>query len=193
MNFEEMQVIWDSQEEQPMYAFDLDAMHREVQRKAGRIERAVSVTELSMIALMFVVAGAHAADPVLDGTHTYKFFGSAVLLMVAAWMWGKRVRRLKGEVQYEASLRGDIDRSLSQVNYHLGLANGFRWWFLMPAALIFITDMSLADSGPTAMRILVAVGSIALAFGLASLEPRCVHLPNKRALESLKAKLLSEN
>lgn len=193
MNFEEMQVIWDSQKEQPMYAFDLDAMHREVQRKAGRIERAVSLTELSMIALMFVVACVHAADPVLEGTHTYKFFGSAVLLGVAAWMWSKRRRRLKGEAHYEASLRGDIDRSLSQVNYHLGLANGFHWLFLMPASVILITDMSLADSGPTAMKIFIAVGGFALAYGLISLEPRCVHLPNKRALESLKTKLLSED
>jgi len=51
MEFEEMQVIWDSQTEQPMYALDVDAMHRKIKRKARKIERSINLNEIGLMVI----------------------------------------------------------------------------------------------------------------------------------------------
>jgi hypothetical protein len=107
-------------------------------------------------------------------------------------MFVKRLRRRSGATQFEASLRGDLERALAQVQYHMDMARTFQWWFLLPAAIILLVDMSYGPGEPSLSSIATAIVGFSAAMLLARFDIRCVHLPNYRDLESLRTKLTGE-
>lgn len=190
MDFEEMQVIWDSQKTQRMVAVDLDALHTIVKRRGRRIERGVNAMEIGMLAVCAATAALLAAEPLLEGTDRDQLFGAGLLLAVAAWILRGRLRRRKGDHDFEPSLLGDLERALSQVDYHISRARTFHWWFLLPAFLITLLGFVLSYPPASLWTWLAILACFAVSIFLVRLELRCTHLPRKRELEALRAKLL---
>ncbi|MFT7670555.1 MAG: hypothetical protein ACI8X5_003264 [Planctomycetota bacterium] len=193
MDFEEMKVIWDSQKEQPMLVLDHESLHKDLIRKARRIERDVSMTEIGMILITLNLAGRQAYKPLFDGKEYSDLIGAGLFIGVALWMWIKRVRRRRGALKFEASLRGDLDRSLFQVNYHISLAKTFMWWFMLPALVVIVLDSFQKENAPSFLKVAFVAGSFALGYAVVGLGLRCSQLPQKRNLEALLEKLTNES
>ena len=173
-----------------MYALDLDALHSIVKRKGRRIEIGVNAMEIGMIVISVTMAAMLAAKPILGGTGQEKYFGAGLLLVVAAWILRGRLRRRKREQDRELSLLGDLDRALSQVDYHISRAKTFHVWFLLPAFLILAVSVVRTHESKSPWIWVVALAGFALSIVLVRLELRCTHLPRKRELEALRSKLL---
>ncbi len=192
MEFEEMQVIWDSQKEQPMQALDMDALHKNIQRKGRCLERQVGLTEWGMIAITLFVALEQAREPLLEGVDMHQIFGSVVMLAVGTWMWVIRRRRLNHRAQFEATLLGDLDRALYEADLHLRLAQSFQLWFMLPAMAIVALNWTVKDEVRSTGKFLLVLGVFALAMCVVRLGIRFQYLPTKRNLHSLRETLISK-
>ncbi len=192
MEFEEMQVIWDSQKDQKMFALDHEGLHKKLIRKARCIELGVTANEFGMIVICLFTAADQLRDPMLEQTNHYKIFGGAVMVGVAIWMLLKRLARKRREHRFDDSLRGDLDRSISHVDYNIGLARSFQWWFLVPALLIVAVKLYFGDREGRLLSIAVITGACTLAMAVVHLGLRCSQIPQKRDLESLRLKLTTE-
>lgn len=192
MDFEEMQVIWDSQKERPMYALDLNALHASVKRKGRRIAWNVNAFELGLTAISVVTATILAAEPILEGTDLHKLFGAGLMLAVAAYVLVGRVRRRARERDTGSSLVGDLEHAISQVDYLIARVRTFQWWFILPAFLFIALKFALAYDTKPAWVWLSFLLIMALGYSMARLELRCLHLPKKRDLEALRAKLTDD-
>ena len=64
MNFEDMQVIWNQQNERPLYAIDEAAMARWVQKEGRSVARWINFEELVMSGAL-VVAGLYLVGKML--------------------------------------------------------------------------------------------------------------------------------
>ena len=199
MEFEEMQVIWNSQREQEMYAIDVDAMHRKIKRKARKIERDMSLNEIGLMVICVFTSLDLLRDPVIEQTDYHQIFGSVVMLCVAAWMLMKRLARLKMRSQFDSTLTGDLDRAIAESKAQLTLGRTFHLWFLLPAASIMLVnslasnfkDASLDSQWLIGIVLGLAI-PIALALGVVHLGIRCKQVPEQRNLQALRDTLTKE-
>ena len=194
MKFEEIQVIWDSQREQEMYALDVDAMHRKIKRKARKVERSISFNEISIIVICAFVSLMSLREPVLEQTGYHRIFGSVVMLCVAGWMLMKRLARLKLRNQFDFTLTGDLDRAIAESKAHLLLARTFNLWFVLPAvSIVLVNTMAKSEfSKEVFVRLLGVSLGLVLSIALVKLGIRCAQVPEHRNLQALRDTLTKE-
>jgi hypothetical protein len=194
MKFEEIQVIWDSQREQEMYALDVDAMHRKIKRKARKVERSISFNEISIIVICAFVSLMSLREPVLEQTGYHRIFGSVVMLCVAGWMLMKRLARLKLRSQFDFTLTGDLDRAIAESKAHLLLARTFHLWFVLPAvSIVLVNTMAKSEfSKEVFVRLLGVSLGLVLSIALVKLGIRCAQVPEHRNLQALRDTLTKE-
>lgn len=192
MEFEEMQVIWDSQREQEMYAIDVDAIHRKIKRKARKIERDMSLNEIGLMVICVFTSLDLLRDPVIEQTDYHQIFGSVVMLCVAAWMLMKRLARLKMRSQFDSTLTGDLDRAIAESQAQLTLGRTFHLWFLLPAASIMLVSILAKSENQRPGIVLGQCFCFALALGVVHLGIRWKQVPEQRNLQALRDKLTKE-
>lgn len=189
MEFERMQIVWDEQKQRSMYALDLEALHEGVRRSGRRIARGVDAMEIGMLILSLGMAAFFAAEPLLEGTHRHQYLSAGILLAVAAYLVAGRLRRHARELRFESNLLGDIDRAIAQVDYHIRRIRTLPLWFFAPLLLILVVSFVSAPAGKPVWAWLIVLVAFPLGTYVARLELNCTHLPRKRELESLRAKL----
>ena len=192
MEFEEMQVIWDSQREQEMYAIDVDAMHRTVKRKARKVERSMNLTEIGMMVICVFTSLELLREPVLEQIDYHHIFGSVVMLCVAGWMLMKRLARLKMRTQFDSTLIGDLDRAIAESKAQLLLGRTIHLWFMLPAASIMLVSVIAKSENQKPVVILGLIFSIALAIAVVHLGIRCHQVPEQRNLQALRDTLTKQ-
>jgi hypothetical protein len=152
MEFSELKMIWDSQNQEPLYAMNEAALHGIVQRKNREWNRCLSccfTTEITIGlvcgALMLVCAGtAIFGDPAwLAALPWIKIAPSRwdILALLAsggiwfyysAYMFLARKRQQRRVEVFDSTLRGDLDRALAETDFRIAHARSIVWWGLVP-------------------------------------------------------------
>ncbi|MBK7645335.1 MAG: hypothetical protein IPJ19_20245 [Planctomycetes bacterium] len=185
MDFDEMQVVWDAQKQRQVFALDLEALHESVRRRGRRIERAVESMEIGMILIssfMLVFFGVRSS-----------FFAAAVQLAVVVYLVVLRLRRRARERSFDASLLGDLDRALAQLDYSIRSVRTMPLWFFAPALLTVGVNFANRHADKPSWLWLLVLAAFPLGIYVSRIELRCQHLPRKRELETLRAKLRTDN
>jgi len=215
MDFEEMRVIWNAQNDEPLFAIDQAALHASVRRKSRAFVRRVfwrDIREISIGLLAgtgFLVFGGMLAFGHEDRWR--RLFGAdvevsrwdAATLLVASGLWlffatyqlVSRRRQEQRERRFDPSLRGDLDRTISQTDYRIRMATSVVWWGLLPvwlATVLFVYVLFNLVSTPPAVLILAAI-VVPVGFALDVLfkrrPMRTELLPLKEEFESLRRRL----
>lgn len=150
MDFEEMKVIWDSQNEQPLYAFDQKALHASVKRKQLKLIRSFFWRDLREISVGVIAGIIILADGILLAVENRGIFAEVrnetswanhpalmflaaglvlmgpIYLMVAEWIQRKR------KCEFDFTLEGELNKTLSQIDFQIQLWKTSTWWFLIP-------------------------------------------------------------
>lgn len=188
MEFEEMQMIWDSQNNEPLYAINRQALHTRIKEKRQAIETTLYTFEwiliiANILAGMMIIIGANEGDSGLS------YVAAIGIFILAGYMFWVQRRRKQNEQQFEDSLLGDLDKGIAQVEYQIERSRTLLWWCVLPATIIF----SIPLVGSFLLFVMWAVmgGSYALSYWQTEKEIRCVHEPRKKELESLRQLLLN--
>jgi membrane protein implicated in regulation of membrane protease activity len=186
MQFEELQKVWDQQNQVPMYVLNEEALQQQIRRKGNKISRYISINEFGLLLISVFTVG----NLALTSEHrTYALLvaiamGSSCIYM----MWG-RYQRLKRK-QEARSVLEELEYTIENSNYYIRFAQTFFLWFMLPIAGAMLYRLLSAEASIASW--LLIIGSLALAFLLVRLELRYKHLPRKQSLEKLKEKLLEE-
>jgi hypothetical protein len=216
MEFNELKMIWDSQNQEPLYAMNEAALHRIVQRKNQEWNSCLSrcfATEITVGVicgvLMFLCAGAllFGGPALLATLPRMKAAASPsdVLALVAAggiwfyyslYMFRARKRRQRQVEVFDSSLRGDLDRALAETDFRITLARGIVWWGLVPVwvagALWVMTLLHLKAEPPAWAYVFMGATVIGSLVTVVSGKHNSITKrfePRRRELESLRAKL----
>jgi membrane protein implicated in regulation of membrane protease activity len=186
MQFEDLQKVWDKQNQQPMYVLNEEALQQQIRRKGKKISRYITINEFGLLLIsIFTTAN-------LWFTSEHRVYaalvGVAMFSSCAYMMWG-RYQRLK-ERPVSSSVLEELEYTISQSNYYLRFAQTFFLWFMGPIAIAMLYRVISAEAG--IWKWLLMFGSLALAYFLVRLELRYKHLPRKRSLEKLRGKLMEE-
>ena len=190
MDFEEMKVIWDSQNQEPLYAINKAALQSSINNKARGFKRLVLFFEFVMIAASFGGGIAFLIKPVYFGAHYHQIVSGLIFLSVSFFFLLSVRKRLIQESSFESSLRGDLEKSLWQVKNHISRSRALRLGFILPSCIAVLIDTAFEISTTR----IVLTAAFLLLLGLATWgiekEIRCLYSPKERKLESLRKLLL---
>lgn len=186
MQFEDLQKVWDQQNQQPMYVLNEEALQQQIRRKGNKISRYITINEFGLL-IISVLTTANLAFTSENRTYAL-LVGIAMFSSCAYMMWG-RYQRLK-KTPEASSVLAELEYTISQSDYYLQFAKTFFLWFMLPMALVVVFRLFSAEAG--LWKWLLIIGSFSFAFLLVRLELHYKHLPRKRSLEKLKEKLLEE-
>jgi hypothetical protein len=159
MEFDELQKIWDTQNKQPLYIINEQALHNRIVAKKHQVIHIAVVTEWILI-----IANTASGVFVLQQNYTGRR-GLLFAYLLAVWMLGtalyvliNRIRRMREQKQFNRSLNGDLRHALTTAVYQVRIARIMRWntlpigllvlfssweggqpvWFLVAVALFFV-------------------------------------------------------
>ncbi|HUP10803.1 MAG TPA: hypothetical protein VM187_01280 [Niastella sp.] len=159
MEFNELQKIWDTQNNQPLYVINEQALHNRIVAKKHQLVHIAVVTEWILI-----IANAISGVFVLQQNYTgrrslvFAYLLAAWLLGTALYVLVNRIRRMREQKQFNRSLSGDLEHALSTAVYQVHISRIMRWntvpigllvllsvweggqsiWFSVAVALFFV-------------------------------------------------------
>lgn len=190
MDFEEMKVIWDSQNEEPMYAINQSALQASIKRKTRGFRRQVLLFEFIMILASFGGGIVFLLKPIIESANYHQiisaiiFFGASAVFFRSIW------QRSKTEHSFEQTLRGDLEKALWQVQYHISRSRALRLGFILPCCIAVLIDFGFEfEVGRIWFVALFLVLLGGATFGIEK-EIRHCYMPKLRKLEALRETLM---
>ena len=184
--FDELQKIWDTQNNKPMYTINDQALQSRILSKTNQ---ALHKTNLSELLIIIVNIGAGA---IILGLHFSLKSGEIFMYVVAAWMFAtalyilvSRLRRLKDSRRFDRTMHGQLAHGISTAAYQVRLSQLMRWNILPIAALVLLT---LWETG----KPLWTIGLILTIFAIGwctSVWEHGYYKTKRRELEGLQKKL----
>lgn len=146
MEFDEMKKIWDTQSNQTMYAIDETALRNKVSQKRKKSARIASRSESVMIkSLVFstlVILGASIYKSEYD---VMPLVLSAVMSVVAVFIFLRRRKRLSLQNSFENSILGEIELAITNAEYQVRLSSLGKWLYLVVALLSVASVVDTLD------------------------------------------------
>ena len=186
MEFDELQKIWDVQNNEPLYAINEKALHNRILSKKNQARHITNISELLLIIVNL------ASGSFVLGINLFKQHGNIFMYVMAAWMFATalyslliRIRRIKGNSQFDRSMHGDLNHAISVATYQVRLSQIMRWNILPIGALSLL---GVWEGG----KLFWVVGLMGVFFALtwyASRWEHRIYKSRKRALEILQKKL----
>lgn len=213
MEFEDMTIIWGSQNEEPLYALNKKGLQKMLHEKRRAFNRKMLCQELQTYGATFMVIGV--ITFFLFGHYSGLFQNRSqatsltsldvVLLFVAAAGWlhfaysvlSNRRKQAHHRNAYTANLTDDLVRDISDVDYQIQFRRHIAIRYIPPyfgSLIIFMTSLRLAGQ-PIWLLIPMTTVLITVLLIEARSQKKLVQdqiLPRKLELESLLAKLAAE-
>ena len=185
MEFEQLQKIWDAQNNQPLYTINEKAMYNIILSKKKQAHHITNASELLLI-IVNILSGSFVL------VVNYFRQGNIFLYLSAAWMFGSalfillsRIKRKKGDSQFDRSMQGDLNHAISVATHQVYISEIMRWNILPIAGFCLL---GLWDGGKPVWIVAAVLIFFALTF-YASRWEHNIYKRKKRELEILKNKL----
>jgi len=185
MEFDELQKIWDSQREQPLYVINEQALHNRIVAKKYHVMHIAGFTEWLLIIVNATTGGF--LVQINRARHGYMF-----VYILAAWMFGSvlyvlitRIRRLNDQHRFQRTLNGDLQHALTVAGYQVRIAQIMRW-NVLPVGILVI--LSMWEGGKPVWLSLIVAFFFILVF-IACKWELAGYRNKKRELEVLQQKL----
>jgi hypothetical protein len=186
MEFDELQKIWDTQLDQPLYVINEQALHKRIIAKKYHVIHIAGFTEW-----LLIIVHTGVGIFLLNTTRQGYFFG----YILATWLFGSalyvlinRLRRIKDQQRFHRTLSGDLAHALATAGYQVRIAQIMRWNFLPIGMLMFL---SLWETGKSIWLALFVAFVFILSFFVSRWE-LSIYRNKKRELEVLQQKLQQE-
>lgn len=141
MEFDELQKIWDTQNNRPLYVINEQALHNRIVTKKHQVVHIAVVTEWILI-----IANTASGAFVLQQNYTGRR-GLVFAYLLAAWLLGtalyvlvNRIRRMREQQQFNRSLSGDLQHALTTAAYQVRISRIMRWNVLPIALLVLFSS-----------------------------------------------------
>ena len=184
-----MQVIWNEQNSEKLYAIDELALEKMINKKSRSVNFQVQFIELVLILVNLGLGAQSIYDAVWNGAPRFFLFMGIFYLIVAGYGIYLRLNRKNEEVSFAPSLIGEIDKAIYRNDYLIREGGKLVPWYIAP--MMTIISIYFVYVG----QYWWAVASIALLtlvyYGV-KWEMRKFHQPRRESLESIREAFLAE-
>jgi hypothetical protein len=189
-NFEEMQSVWNNQNDEKLFAVNETVLHAYIKHKGRTISNLLGLFEWVMIVLNLLVGIALVVDLIHNSESGYRLVLPVMYLTFSAYALLRRLKRRANEVRFRPTILGELDKAIWQINYLIRQGQMVMIWYVLPLVLalsvtVFYNQEPLWTLVPTLTLIPL------LYFGV-RWEINKWHIPKKRDLEALREKLIAQ-
>jgi hypothetical protein len=141
MSFEDIQSIWDTQSNDPLFTLDQTELNFAVRKRSRAISIQLNSLEIWGILLLVIVALITIQDDLMRGdfSNPVTYLTSCLMFVGSSYLIVRRVQRKQREQQFNATTRSTLEHSIAQLDYQM--------WFLKISNRVFnvvlIISMSL--------------------------------------------------
>jgi len=115
--FEEMKIIWDSQNEEKLYAINESALYAQIKRKGKSISRLLERFEMVMIGVNLLVGVGLVVMEFLNDGDLYEYLLPVLYFVYAVVVFVWRYTRRQEDIHFEKSMLGELDKAIWQIDY----------------------------------------------------------------------------
>jgi hypothetical protein len=187
MDFEELQVIWNNQNDEKMYAINENMLHAYVKKKGRSINNTLNFFEFILIGVNLFVGIWLTIESLDNNPLSNQFILAVFYLAFAVYGLIRKLMRRNEEKPFAHTMVGELDKAIWRIEYLMKQSLNAILLYLLPLVLI-IGVMSIFDTRLLPTLGMLAVVTVASYFGH-QWEFRKFHLPKKRNLEALREKL----
>ncbi len=191
MEFEEMKKIWDTQQNEPLYAINETTLHKRVQQKSNSIKRMVNCFEWGIIGITTLVGVVSIIDAIVDKESFFSYLAGGIPFLIAIYIYLGRKYRKTQEEKFAQSLLGDLGQAIANTEYHIARLRNFIWWYFLPFTLIYAISVYDTFSGRPLWVWFLMPAAFVIAYFLFQRDIR-KNVLKKRDLEALRDKLAEE-
>ena len=166
MDLEDIQKAWDSQEEHPVLEVDETSLRSHIRTRVKTFGRLVGWTEIFTAGMLLFIAAMFLRDPLVEGHDLVLIVPAIASLVAAGFVITGRVLRKKREVAYDDTIKGIVEKSISQIDYHTKRLNSFLWWFAAPMTLGLLIGIVIVDASKRYLFFTVFIPLFVLSIGL---------------------------
>jgi hypothetical protein len=187
MEFTEMKIIWDSQNEEKLYAINESALYAQIKKKGKSVGRLLRRFEMTIIGVNVLVAVVLLVAALINDADTSDYLLSVVYLAYAlvALVWRRSRRQI--DIHFASTMLGELDKAIWQINYLIRRSRELIVVYMLPLTLLTGGQLLYEGLPLFALAIVFVMG------GACFLTDRCeirrCYLPQKQSLESLRATL----
>ncbi|MBL6447788.1 hypothetical protein JMN32_15825 [Fulvivirga sp. 29W222] len=190
MEFEEMKRIWDTQNNEHVYAINETALHKKIIGRKKYTSVSAGRAELIVIFSNILAIGIMTVSGIMKGeVSVFTYALGAVLLFIAIFMTMSRIRRMRSQDKFEASMLGDLEHAIANARYQVWFSRIARLG-LLPIAVI--TLVAVWDGDTSWWKWLLILAFFAVMYFLSGKERNCTVRQMKK-LEALRDNLQKEN
>ena len=184
-----MQVLWNEQSSEKLYAIDQSALNKMIDKKAKKSIRQVILFETMLIFINFGTGGWMMYEAIDGGSHPFVYLLAAAYLAYGCYTVYQRFGRKSEETQFDNSILGEVDKAIYRTKYLIQQGSRMFWWYLIPLMIGFSILMVLEQK--YAWLLLPAIFLPLVHYGI-KWEMRKLHQPRRESLESIREALLTE-
>lgn len=188
MEFDEMKLIWDSQNNEPLYAINQEALNRKIQKKSRSITRLLDRVDLKMIIVNLLVGIMLIVVYWQDNEPGYEYVLPVVYLAFFVYALYRRFARHQEIMGFEKTILGELDKAIWQSDYLIKQSRTMIFWYLLPMLLLVVGIQILRGTWWVGLLLIIIL--LPLSYFGGQWEVNKYHLPKKRELESLRRTLL---
>jgi hypothetical protein len=188
MEFDEMKLIWDSQNNEPLFAINQEVLNRKIQHKSKSVSRALDIVDVMMILVNLVVGIILIVDTVQENGHLFEYVAAIVYLAFFAYALYRRFARRQEVKEFDATILAKLDQAIWESEYLIKQSSSMVFWYLVP--IMLVANVTMILNSQTVWAVLLTMVVLPLAYFGGRWEVRKCHLPKKRELESLREILL---
>ncbi|TWU62171.1 hypothetical protein [Crateriforma conspicua] len=167
MNLDDLKVVWDSQDDKPMYVLDADAVNASIKGQTESVQTMTDVFDFVHIGVLLFVAIMSSIKRMvtsnhLDGLDIFTVVAMPVVAIIASvGLVRIRRKRQKQESAFPESILGDLNKAIFQIDYKRIRFQRFPYWFGCPLAIIMVLNLARTE-----FRFDDLTGKNAIAIGL---------------------------
>lgn len=190
MEFDELQKIWDTQNKQPLYVINEQALHNRIVAQKHQVIHIAVVTEWILI-IANGISGAFVLQQNYTGRRSlvFAYLLALWLLGTAIYVLANRIRRMREQKQFNRSLSGDLQHALTTAVYQVRISHIMRWNVLPIGLLVLLSTWE----GGQSVWFLVAVALFFVLVFIASGWEQGIYRNKMKELQALQSKLQEED
>jgi hypothetical protein len=185
MNIEDMQKIWNEQDQKVYYAIDEATLFEQINQRTNRLRHAVSRDEIGLMLISAI------AVIIMVFTKVNTMFNIITIVMfvaIAVFIYLARRRRLKQEETYGLSVQDNINHAMDLAKYRIKSAKSFVWWYMLPLAIPTLGNMLTGNRKEWWQWVLI-IGAFVVSYALIRWELLKRYTPGLRKLEKIQSQI----
>jgi L-asparagine transporter-like permease len=189
MELDDIKKIWDSQNNEYLYAINEKALHDRIRSRRKKGDQITNISEwlgiISNIGAGCVILTVNFFKP---NAHLFLYLLAAWMFILGIYILVRRNKRVKGASRFDRSIGGDLNYAIEIATYQVRLSQIMRW-NILPVGLFVV--LGLLDAGKSIWVAVAILIFFVLTTYAAGWEHR-IYKRRKRELEVIKNKLEKE-